>query len=217
MNNSILSLLRTSRIATYILLIFYTVGIAGLALELTRPLFIRLTPFALLLSTFFLILHHKGEVSKKLIVVFSLIYSIGFFIEMIGVNTGVIFGEYTYGIGLGIQLWNTPLMIGLNWLLLIYMTASIFQATGWKSIYVVLAGSSLMLLYDLVLENIAPAIDMWSWAAVSVPLQNYIAWWIIAVIMHGLLAINKIKLSNSLSIPVFTIQFVFFLILLLIL
>jgi putative membrane protein len=42
----------------------------------------------------------------------------GFFIEAIGVNTGLIFGNYVYKTTLGWKFLETPLIIGVNWILL---------------------------------------------------------------------------------------------------
>jgi putative membrane protein len=38
----------------------------------------------------------------------------GFFIEAIGVNTGLIFGNYVYKTTLGWKFLETPLIIGVN-------------------------------------------------------------------------------------------------------
>jgi len=47
---------------------------------------------------------------------------IGFLIEVIGVKTGYIFGRYYYGQSLGYHLLSVPLLIGLNWGVLLYST-----------------------------------------------------------------------------------------------
>ncbi|MDX9748227.1 MAG: carotenoid biosynthesis protein [Paludibacter sp.] len=198
-----------------ILLIFYSVGIAGMVWEVSRPYFIHLTPFALLLSLGFLMINHLTKPGFKELTAVVIIYLTGYFIEVIGVNTGLIFGEYVYGAGLGPKLLATPLMIGINWLMLVYLTAAFFQSLSLKPLFVVLLGATTMLIYDLVLEQIAPVIDLWSWAGDKVPFQNYVSWWLIAVLMHSLVAVLRIKLSNRVAMPVFIAQFLFFVILLL--
>lgn len=204
------SFLTNQRKATYLLLIFYAVGVAGMVLDFSRPLFIRLIPFALLLSAFLLLINHKGTKSIRLVLIMAVLYLAGFYVEVLGVNTGLIFGEYSYGAGLGWKLFNTPLMIGLNWVLLIYTSASVLQSLGWKAPAVVIGGASMMLIYDLILEQVAPVMDMWTWSASNVPVQNYSSWWIIAALMHLLVASNRLKLKNKLALPVFLIQFIFF-------
>lgn len=202
--------LTNPRKATYLLLLFYAVGVAGMVFEFSRPWFIRLIPFALLLSTFLLIIHHKGTKNMRMAIVVAVLYLAGFFVEVLGVNTGLIFGEYSYGPGLGWKVFNTPLMIGLNWVLLIYTSASVLQSLGWKSPAIVAGGATMMLTYDLVLEEVAPVMDMWTWSAADVPVQNYISWWVIAALMHALVASNRLKFTNRLAMPVILVQFIFF-------
>lgn len=208
--NKIRKFLTDQRKATYLLLLFYAVGVAGMVFDLTRPLFIQLIPFALLLSTFLLIINHKGTKSLRMAIVFAVLYLAGYFIEVLGVNTGLIFGEYTYGSGLGWKELNTPLMIGVNWVVLVYTSAAILQSVGWKTPAVVIGGATMMLIYDLILEQVAPLMDMWTWSATNVPIQNYLSWWIIAAIMHLTVALNRLKFSNKLALSVILIQYIFF-------
>ena len=49
----------------------------------------------------------------------AIIFTCGFVEEAIGTNNGVIFGEYTYTSVSGFGLFNTPPLIGANWLILI--------------------------------------------------------------------------------------------------
>ncbi|HRZ22364.1 MAG TPA: carotenoid biosynthesis protein, partial [Bacteroidales bacterium] len=107
--------------AIAVLILFFAVGVAGLAIPATHSLFVRLTPLSLLLSLTVLLLFHPAW-STRLAIYFLIIFTAGLLVEAIGVNTGVIFGEYAYGSVLGLTIWGTPLMIGVNWLMLIYTT-----------------------------------------------------------------------------------------------
>lgn len=194
--------------------IFYVVGIIGMALPVSQPLFIKLVPVALLLSLIAILLFHQTEFDNRTILVFATIAISGFFIEVIGVNTGLIFGRYEYGEALGMKIFNTPLLIGINWLMLMYAGHSFtekIKLSGWLSI---LIASMLILLYDLVLEIIAPALDMWQWENGIVPLQNYIAWFLITFLFQLLLKITKVKTTNSMAILIVLMQVAFFLLLL---
>jgi putative membrane protein len=46
-------------------------------------------------------------------------------LEVVGVKTGLIFGEYKYGSTLGIKLFEVPLIIGFNWVFVILGSISI--------------------------------------------------------------------------------------------
>lgn len=193
--------------------IFYLVGIIGMLLPLTFPLFIKLIPLALLLSSVALVFFHS-PFNTKTLVLFILIYLIGFFIESFGVNTGLIFGDYFYGESLGLKAFKTPLIIGLNWLLLIYITASILENTNWSTPVKVILASSIMLGYDLIIEQIAPRLQMWYWQNEQVPLKNYLAWFFIALFFHTLIRVFGVKIKNKLAPVILVCQILFFLILL---
>ncbi|MEA4935111.1 MAG: carotenoid biosynthesis protein [Paludibacter sp.] len=213
MKNKILSMLNDTDGLRRFLIIFYIIGVAGMLLPVTSKLFIFLTPLALLMSFGLLMIHHQSGFNAKNIAVFSFIFISGIIVEIIGVQTGLIFGSYSYGKGLGLQILDTPILIGMNWLLLVYTTGTIMQKVNITPVLRIAASASMMLIYDLVLERVAPKMDMWSWENSEVPVNNYIAWWLTAVFFHSLIEIFGIKLKNPLSITILTTQFLFFVVL----
>ena len=98
---------------------FYVVGIVGLSFPVTHIFFVHLIPFALLLSAFILLPYQEDDFRRKTVVFFAAIFVVSFAVEAIGVNTGKIFGQYIYDNGLGVKCFGTPLIIGLNWALLV--------------------------------------------------------------------------------------------------
>jgi len=192
---------------------FYLIGVVGLLIPATAAFFMMLTPLVLLMNFGLLLINQENKFSVKTMLVFSLILLAGFFIEIVGVQTGIIFGAYSYGKGLGWKLWDTPLIIGLNWLLLVYTTATITQKIKTNNIIRITLGAGMMLVYDLVMEQVAPNMDMWTWQGGSVPIENYIAWFVIAAIFHAMIQFTSIKIRNKLSETVLIAQFVFFVIL----
>lgn len=211
--NKLITIIRDPREVQRFLVWFYLIGVAGMLIPVTSAFFMRLTPLALLMNFGLLLIHHENKFSTKTILIFSLILLSGFFIEILGVQTGIIFGEYTYGKGLGWKLWDTPLIIGLNWLLLVYTTATITQKIKIHNIIRIALGAGMMLVYDLIMEQVAPRMDMWSWKNGIIPIENYIAWFVIASLFHTLIQFTGIKIRNKLSETVLLAQFVFFVIL----
>jgi len=193
--------------------IYYAVGLTGILLPETNPLFTRLIPFSLLLSYFALSIFHPDKTNKKSLLIFLLIGILGFVAEAIGVNTGLIFGHYQYGNSLGFKIFNTPAVIGLNWLFLVYASASVLERAKMNNFVKIILSSALMLVYDIVLEQVAPRIDMWHWENDSVPFQNYLAWFVISVIFHSMIKGFEIKTDNKLAPILLISQFMFFLIL----
>lgn len=212
-SNKLITILKDPQEIRRFLVWFYIIGIAGMVIPATSALFMKLTPLALLMNFGLLLTHHETKFSVITILIFSLILLSGFSIEIIGVQTGIIFGEYVYGKGLGWKLWDTPLIIGLNWLLLVYTTATITQKIKIHNIIRIALGAGMMLVYDLIMEQVAPRMDMWSWKNGIIPIENYIAWFVIASLFHALIQFSGIKIKNKLSETVLIAQFVFFVIL----
>lgn len=202
------------KIISRFFVLFYSVGAIGLLIPVSFPFFVKLIPLALIVSLAALAVFH-GRFTKKQVILFTGIYSIGFFVEAAGVNTGLIFGSYHYGGSLGVKLFNTPLIIGLNWLLLVYLTASLLEPFKMHIAIKVVAGAVMMVAYDLLLEQVAPVLDMWYWQNDTIPAQNYITWFVIALLFHVLIKIFKTDTSNKLAPLLFLCQVVFFLVLLL--
>ena len=191
------------------IVIFYIVGLCGFIIPFTKAFFITITPFALLLNVYLLAIYHE-KYTLKYVLIFLLIYISGYCIEVVGVKTGLIFGIYTYGNALGIKLFETPLLIGVNWLFLTYTAIGITEKLNIKKWLALFVAPALMLVYDVVLEQVAPKINMWSWHNSEVPMRNYIAWYIIAFSFVLLFKAFKIKTLNPVSAILFICQFLFF-------
>jgi putative membrane protein len=191
--------------------IFYVVGVLGLSFPETRPLFIRLVPFALILGFAGVLLFHEAKWDWKTLTAFVLVYISGFVIESIGVNTGLIFGEYVYGETLGYQTFETPLIIGMNWLFLVYVSSSLTERINSGKFISTLFPPVLMVVYDLVLEQVAPDLGMWNWNNEVIPLQNYIAWFVVALLFVSVFRLFNVKTSNKIAPLIFILQFLFFL------
>ena len=202
-----------SRNLVPILILYFSVGVAGMIIPATRGLFQALTPFSLLASLALLLIHHHRYSLRFWLGSLSILLA-GIAVEIAGVQTGLLFGAYTYGETLGPKIFHTPLMIGVNWLLLVYCSHSIVSRFVEDPFFKAVAGAVLMVIYDFALEPSAIAFDMWHWEGGSVPLQNYVAWLIIAFFFH--LVAGRYRLfdrENKLALPLFFIQMGFFIIL----
>lgn len=198
------------------IIILYVIGILGFAIPSSRDFFSTITPLTLLVSIYLLIVYHR-TFTIQTILAFTLIFIMGFLLEAIGVKTGLVFGEYTYGNTLGIKLFDTPLLIGLNWLFLTYTSISVIRQLKIKEGIIIILAPMLMLIYDIVMEQIAPLIDMWNWQNSKIPLKNYLAWYVLGVCFVGIFKFFKINTRNPIATILIAGQFVFFLILLILL
>ncbi|HHT03238.1 MAG TPA: carotenoid biosynthesis protein [Bacteroidales bacterium] len=192
------------------IIIFYVVGVIGFSIKYTYGLFIYLTPIVLLMSLGLLFYYERNNITKKKILFYIFIYISSLLVEMFGVNTGILFGEYKYGIGLGIKVVDTPILIGINWVLMIYITSSIFTKLRPNFLSQVIIPSGLMISYDIIMERAAPKMDMWSWANDIIPLQNFLMWGGLAILFHSIRYILKIEIKNKMATPIFIAQVLLF-------
>jgi putative membrane protein len=193
------------------IIVFYIIGFLGFIFPLSFRFFVFLIPFALLLSSALVLMYHQSKYDAKTIIVFSFIYVAGLCIEIIGVKTGKVFGAYHYGSSLGPKIFETPLIIGLNWLFLVYASASVVEKFNMPDLFKPFISAALMVAYDIVTEQVAGTLDMWHWENKSIPLQNYLTWFGLAFIFGITLKIFRIKTPNPVAFLLFTSQFLLFL------
>lgn len=191
----------------------YAMGLIGILAPGSRAESVQLTTLTLILSLVVVMLFAEVSFSLKTILVFLAIAAAGYLVEAAGVITGKIFGNYSYGKTLGLSILNTPVIIGLNWLFLVYATSSLFEKYPIRHIYKILLASLVMVIYDMILEPVAPKLDMWHWINSEVPLQNYVAWFVLAVVFHSVIKLYKVSTRNPIAPWVLLCQFLFFLIL----
>jgi len=200
----------SKKLAICILTILYTVGLLGIGLELYPPI-VWLTPINLLVSIVVAMYFDTAEL-KRLLIFSIIVFCIGYGIEVAGIQTGKIFGEYQYGAILGPKIWETPLMIGTNWVLVTYSTGYTINAVLPKisKLFKAFIGATILVVLDTTIEPVAIRWGMWTWAIEEVPLQNYLAWWIIGLIMMGIFSFTFEQRTNKVAVAVLILQFIFF-------
>ena len=150
--------------------------------------------------------------NKNQIFALLLIFLIGMLSEFIGVNYGLIFGEYIYGNNLGFKLFGVPFLIGLNWVILTVICANIASILIKNNsiIQIIILGTLLMLFMDFVMEPIAPKLDLWKFKNLVVPTSNYIGWLIISILTQTIYNIQFKEKEFKLSFNLYTAIFIFF-------
>jgi bisanhydrobacterioruberin hydratase len=182
--------------------------------------FLLLTPFNLLMCCALVIWNHHRR--DRLFWRFAAVaYLTGYWIEVAGVNTGIIFGSYGYGHVLGWKVWGAPLLIGVNWFTVIYIcNDAVYRGLTVlpKSLPPLLAVSLCAIVptaFDVLVEPVAIRYHMWNWAGDGVPpLQNYIAWyavsWALSFAYHQWVGPTN---RNPVSLLLLALQVLFFLML----
>lgn len=210
--------IRYRKLLFIILPLMYFVGIIGLQVPSVQGFFKFFSSINLWVSLVLILLFQEQK-NKAFYLFAAIIFLVGYGVEVLGVHTGLIFGTYWYGDTLGLQWLNVPLVLGANWLILVYGTI-VFMVdylpftkikTSWlRPLIQSGIGASLLVLLDVLIEPVAIYFDFWHWQSEIVPLQNYLAWFIIAfaLVYVGIASIfNK---NNSMALLILVLQICFF-------
>ena len=208
------------RVAQGLVLLFHITGFVGLAFSDDPSFYLRFTPLTLLLTAG-LLAWFQPKRGAGFWSFCAAIILLGFVAEFIGVNTGKIFGHYTYGETLGFKLFEhsmlgnlsidgVPPMIGLNWLVLTYLAGMLVRYLPLAELPRILLAAVLMVGFDACLEPVAGAYDFWHWSANVIPFQNFRDWFIFACILQMLFNRTSFPKHNPLVPLVYLTQLLFF-------
>lgn len=215
------------QIATAVAVLFHTIGFAGIVF-FKSDFIIQSTAFNLLLMFGLLIWTQKEKNIFFWLFVGATVLT-GFVVEMIGVNTQLLFGNYSYGKVLGFQINKVPLIIGVNWFIIIYccgisvqtlLTKAITKVATetstppmvLKALSVIVDGATLAVFIDWIMEPVAVQLAYWKWNG-EIPLYNYICWFVVAMAMLAVFHFCKFNKQNKFAVHLLMIQVLFFLLL----
>ncbi len=206
-------LTRTERLILLCLVPFYAIGTVLHLNDATVGLMLLLTPYSILLTSFVGFFFELKTSNRPLLFWALTTFLVTLALEIIGVATSVIFGAYSYGSTLGLQFFAVPLLIGINWTLIILGISLVVGTIVSKPSLAALVTASFTVLFDFVMEPVAIRFDYWSWEGGTIPLQNYVAWFCIAYLFSYLFHRKGIQATNKVPTLIVAIQFLFFLIL----
>jgi len=215
---------RRERIAIGLAAFFHLVGLAGL-LFFPEVHFAALTPFNFLVVL--VLLFWSRENMDSAFLTFSVaVWFLGFVAEVVGVNTGYLFGDYQYGTALGPKVLGVPLLIGVNWLLVILgsrawatMAVARLEETGHLPVRLsrplaeVFAGAAIATAFDWIIEPVAVRLGYWSWTDGEIPLWNYACWFLVSVLMLLIGRFRPFNTRDPYAAYLLVIQLLFFVVL----
>lgn len=217
------------QVATALAILFHFFGIIGI-LFWNKDLFIQATPLNLLLM-FALLLWTQEKMNKSFLFFVGIAIVIGFITEVVGVKTGLLFGNYSYGKALGIKFLQVPLIIGINWFIIVYCSGISIHtmlnklvkgvsaqnqqlSASLKVFSVIIDGAILATLFDWLIEPIAIKLGFWHWNdGGTIPLYNYFCWFIISALLLTIFHFFNFSKQNKFAINLLLIQVMFFLLL----
>lgn len=193
------------------LIVLYASGLIGMHVPAVSATFISLVPLTLWF-TGFICFWYFPKPSIQAYILLAAIAVAAWMLEVAGVRTGQIFGEYAYGRTLGYQVIHVPITIGINWILLVMVTGAVVAEwnVGGKIGRAAL-GAGLMTALDVLIEPVAVHFDFWQWNNNNIPVQNFIAWWVASFFFHWVYISADLPAKSSLFRLIAALQFLFFL------
>lgn len=132
--------------------------------------------------------------SRRLVKFVSIALLATIIVEIMGVQTGIPFGEYEYDLArLGPTIFEVPLLIPFAWFMMLYPSWLVVNDLVRAKVPAVLMGALLMATWDLYLDPQMVNEGYWTWFALGVPsqeipLSNFFGWFVTAVIIFTLIS-----------------------------
>ena len=122
-----------------IIWLFHICGMIGISYG-NKDFFLAFTPVNLLIS-FVLLIINQNQLETNELKTIGIIFLLGMVCEILGVNYGLIFGDYVYLDNLGFKILGVPILIGFNWIILTLITGSLSSLLSSNIYYSVLCRS----------------------------------------------------------------------------
>ena len=212
------------RYLSYFLVFYFASGTLAHLLPAVVPITRYITDLLLFVSNGLIVYAlWRRHADRRLLVWLIAAYWFTFATEAVGVATGAIFGEYAYGETMWLQWLGVPFAIAFNWCVLTLacndLAGRIYRAISGggndrdgfllRSVLVALFAGVGTALYDVAIEPVAIALDYWTWAAGDIPLQNYLAWALVAFLISLPLQLLRIRFESPV-LPVYLFGQLFF-------
>ncbi len=196
--------------ATLVLAVFYGVGFVGHLVGASRFAMQAMTPYVLLVFGLGALLPVLREARRGVWLWSALVLAVTFALEAAGTATGRVFGPYTYGPALGWRPFRVPVVIALNWLLVILGFTLLARRWTRRPLRGSLLAAALAAGFDVLLEPVAVRLQYWTWQTPSIPLQNYVAWFLIALASSLAFMVLGLSVRSPLPTRYVLIQTLFF-------
>ena len=169
-----------NKIRKYFIPLLVIFHLIGLALFIFAPSFVKLTYINISLCGLLVFLDRS--IALKGLIAALIVVTGGFIVELIGVQSGLLFGNYTYGSALGPKFMEVPLIIGVNWLVIVLASIGIIGTLKLGAEIAAVIAGGLSTAMDYLIEPVAIRYDFWNWNGGIVPIWNYVCWFIFCTI-----------------------------------
>jgi putative membrane protein len=205
-------------ISVFIALLFHMSGMLGILISDHAAWFVSNTPLNLWIM-FVLLLWNQPSLSAKFWYFFIAAFVTGMLSEIIGVNTGLLFGSYFYGKVLGPGLMDVPFTIGMNWFVVVFCAGTVMTMLHrWLQHQFLKEGEgipkrieNIAFVIDAALEPVAVKLGFWTWLSLDIPVFNYVCWFFLSAGLLVLFRKWEQPKANPFALHLLCIQVLFFL------
>lgn len=215
------------QLALFLAILFHVSGCIGILFTPYKDWFVQNTSLNLLLMLALLIWVQEDK-GWRFWFFAILAFATGMITEMIGVNTGLLFGNYAYGDVMGVKWNGVPLLIGVNWFVVVFSAGTIMQlmhdwvrnrvgpdawseSSIWQTVSLLLDGALLATFFDWIMEPVAMKLGFWNWKDAQIPFYNYVCWFVISLLLLVAFRYLKPERNNQFALHLLIIQALFFL------
>ncbi|APH05957.1 carotenoid biosynthesis protein [Bacillus weihaiensis] len=181
--------------------LWYVIGVVLLTFDLIPPYLEWANVVFLVLAGTIGGIYFTHTFGRKMgfsISIFVILFSIA--AEHLGVEYGLLFGDYYYTSDFGPQILGVPVAIGFAWLLVIAGTHAITKVIIGETRFLsfTIVASLLTVLIDLIIDPVAFEVKhYWVWNAESfyynVPMSNFIGWFVVGYFIHSVIYLVTMK------------------------
>jgi putative membrane protein len=187
-----------------VLILFHLIGLILFIWLTAAP---ELSYMNILMSSVLVLLTEKKF--ERSLLVFSIILLSGYAIELIGVQTGLLFGSYEYKPSMGPMVYGTPVIIGSTWYAVVVGAASISRLVKTGIFIRSLISGLLAVFMDLFIEQVAVKYGLWNWSEGEIPFYNYVCWFIFGS-LFAFFYLKTTLTNNKTAVYLYLIWIIFF-------
>jgi len=212
------------KLALGISLLFHISAIIGLIFTDYKDFFISNTPLNLIVTIVLVFFTHQ-YINKSFWLFFIVCFLAGVIYEIIGINTGLLFGNYEYSDVMGYKILGVPVLLGALWFTTMYCVGGVtFQTFQWFKVtydvniakkiefhLLAVLGAFVAVVLDYFLEPVAIKLNFWQWLPDGkIPFYNYVCWFFGSLILQYLFVNLSFSKENKFAVYLYLIQAVFF-------
>lgn len=197
--------------AVIVLMLIYMTSLVGFITPHQQAWYLFYTPFFILLNALFLILYHPQK-GKDLLQYMGLSMGIGFLVELVALQIGNLYGQYTFGSSLGPTALGVPFIMPIYWFMLAYSSACLAAKVPTQNNWLVQSiGTILMISLTFAIQQVAQSLQFWTLEGNSSIAFVFGFYVLVSFGLQYLFSRLKLDVSNPMALYVYGGLLLFFL------